>query len=148
MRAIGAILTVIAGGLGVLNMFGGIISGLWLAFTGQWWAIGWGVAGLFFSHFLLGIILLPGGLLAAPGAMLMEKRPVLAWPFLVLGDLYTSAALCIWCLEVLAFFTSQPGATTAAPVALLLWTFGVATGPIAYMASKEEQAGSSPASVI
>jgi hypothetical protein len=50
-----------------LNFFGGIVSGIWLAVLGQWWAIGYGIAGLFFSSTLLGFAMMPG-LLRCTGA--------------------------------------------------------------------------------
>ena len=33
----------------VLNAIGGIVSGIWLAVIGEWWALGVGLVGLFVS---------------------------------------------------------------------------------------------------
>jgi hypothetical protein len=105
MQSLIAILTV---PLMLLNFFGGIGSGIWLATLGQWWAIGYGVVGIFVSHFLLGIIMMPGLLFAAPAALLVDKgKFVLAFPLIFLSQLYTFAVIVIWCMAVFFFFMSR-----------------------------------------
>jgi hypothetical protein len=48
MQAFLALIVVLSAPLWFLNMFGGIISGVWLAILGEWGSIGYGVAALFF----------------------------------------------------------------------------------------------------
>jgi hypothetical protein len=74
----------------ILNFLGGIVSGVWLAILGEWWAIGYGVLSLFVSTFILSLVLLPGVAIATPAMMLLEKgRVVLAFPFILLSQIYT-----------------------------------------------------------
>ena len=131
----------------ILNMFGGIISGIWLAFLGDWWAIGYGVAGLFLSSFFLASLLFPAILISAPGMLLIDKgKEILAIPFLFLGNLYTVALMSSWCLAVFIFFMARAGSDNYIP--LLLWSYGAALGPWMYMAQKEQQSGTSGGETI
>ncbi len=130
----------------VLNFFGGIGSGIWLAILGEWWAIGYGFVGLF-SHFLLGIILMPGLALGVPAALLLEKgMTILAFPFVFLSQVYTYAIITGWCILVFYIFMSRADHDTFWP--LLIWSYGVALGPWMYMAQKEMQGGTGDAAAM
>jgi hypothetical protein len=118
-----------------LNAFGGIVSGIWLVLLGQWWAIGYGISALF-APFFLGLILMVGIVFAAPAvALFANGRRYLALPFLLLNSFYTCAVITIWCVSVFVLFTSRATNTTVWP--LLIWSFGAAVGPWAYMAQRE-----------
>jgi len=137
MQALVALLMV---PLMILNMLGGIVSGVWLGILGEWWAIGYGLAGLFLSHFLLAIALMPGMLLLGPAMFFFDKgKAFLAAPFVFLGNLYTAALMAGWCLAVFVFFNSRANYDSHIP--LLLWSYGAALGPWVYMAQKERQSG-------
>ena len=130
----------------LLNFFGGISSGIWLAILGEWWAIGYGVAGLL-SPFLLAIIMMPGLLLAEPAVVLIDKgKTFLAFSFLLLSQLYTYAVINAWCMFVFYFFMHQAGQDTFWP--LLIWSYGVALAPWMYMTQKEQQGGTGDASAM
>jgi len=122
--------------LALINMFGGIISGIWLAVLGEWNAILWGFIALLSSHFLLGFALMPAMLFAAPAAYFAERFKPLFYVFGLLGALYTVAIITIWCAYVFNVFVLKADSFSSA-IPLLLWSYGVATGPLAYMASKE-----------
>ena len=66
MNAFANLATVLAVPLGLINMLGGIVSGIWLAILGEWGIIGYGIAALFVSGIGLGLAMVPGLLLAAP----------------------------------------------------------------------------------
>jgi len=68
----------------------------------------------------------------------------LAFPFLLLSQLYTFAVITAWCMFVFYFFMSRTGQDTFWP--LLIWSYGVALGPWMYMAQKERQGGTGDAS--
>src|SRR4051812_35285826 len=126
MQALLSILTI---PIMVLNAFGGILSGVWLAILGQWWAIGYGIAGLFISTTLLGFAMMPGLIFAAPAAILTEKgKLVLAFPLMLLSQLYTYLVIVAWCLLVYVFFMSRSTASLFWP--LLIWSYGAALGPL------------------
>jgi hypothetical protein len=136
MNAILGTMTALAVPLGFLNAFGGIVAGIWLAVLGNWGAIGWGIAAILLSTFGISLALLPGMALAAPAAYFAEWGYKLPFHFFaLLSSLYTVAVIALWCGIVLYFFASQADSSSVIP--LLLWSYGVATGPFAYMASKE-----------
>jgi len=133
--------------LGLLNMLGGIVAGIWLAILGEWGIIGYGIVALFVSGFGLGLAMAPGLLFAAPAAALHEKGHKLGFYFFgFLGALYTVAVLTAWCIAVLYFFARQADSSSVFPI--LLWSYGVATGPIAWMAHKEAQGGGGEGAMI
>ncbi len=122
-----------------LNFLGGIISGIWLAMLGQWWAIGYGFLGLF-SHIWLGWPILFGIVFGGPAAYLMEKgRPGLAAPLIFLSQLYILALMSAWCLSVLHGFMWRADESNFWP--LLIWSYGVALGPWMFLAKKDSQFG-------
>lgn len=126
----------------LLNMLGGLVSGIWLAILGQWWAIGFGILGLIISRFLIGLALMPSLALSAPAMMLLEKgRVAPAIPLLILNTLYTYGVITAWCMFVFFFFMRS--ATHESFIPLLIWSYGAATGPWAVMAAEEQRGGSS-----
>ena len=63
-----------------------------------------------------------------------------------LGALYTVAVLTAWCIVVLYFFARQADSDSIIPI--LLWSYGVATGPIAWMTQKATQGGGGEGAII
>jgi hypothetical protein len=142
MNTILTVMTGLAVPLGVLNALGGIVAGVWLAVLGEWGVIGWGIAGLFFSAYGLSFAMLPGLIFAAPSAYFAQRG--YKWPFyffVLLGALYTVAVIAAWCGAVLYFFVIR--ADSASLIPTLLWSYGAATGPLAFMTQKEQQGGDS-----
>ena len=122
----------------ILNMLGGIISGIWLALIGQWWALGVGLVSLFVSHFLLSILSMLSLLVAGPAMVLYERgKQGLATILAGVSSLYTSTLVAAWGIGVLYFFVSR--ATEGSLIPLLIWSYGVASGPWAFLASKDRQ---------
>ena len=144
MQAIASILLV---PFMLLNFFGGIGSGIWLAILGEWWAIGYGVAGLFFSSMIIGIAMMPGLLFAAPAAILAEKgKLLLAFPLVLLSQLYTYSVVIAWCMLVFLFYMANVKPNSFWP--LLIFSYGVALGPLMYMSQREQQSGSGEGAVM
>lgn len=147
METFSRLATALAVPLGLLNLLGGIVAGIWLAVLGKWGIIGYGIGALFVSGFGLGIAMMPGLLFAAPAGVFYEKENKLGFYFFgFLGALYTVAVLTGWCIAVLYFFVSRADSTSIIPV--LLWSYGVATGPIAWLAQKEAQGGGGHGAMI
>jgi len=147
MNAFEKLLTALAVPLGWINGFGGIVAGIWLAILGDWGSIGVGVGMLIFGGFGLGIAMMPGMLFAAPAAVFHEKgNKVGSYAFTFLSVLYTVVVLTIWCLAILYFFAVQADSSSIIPV--LLWSYGVATGPIAFLAQKDLQSGNEYAMIL
>ena len=131
----------------VLNFAGGIVAGIWLAFLGEWGIIGWGVASLFFSTWLLNIAFMPGLLLVAPGIVLGQRSKTVFVAFAFLGAAYQAAVITAWCMGVLYFFM-QRAHSSSAFIPIVLWSYGVATGPLSYMAAREARGGGGDAAAI
>lgn len=128
----------------LLNMLGGIASGIWLAILGDWWAIGYGLVALVVSTVGLGIALLPGIALGAGAAMVTRKSRAGIAIAGLLSNLYVVLIMTLWCVGVLYVFMSRSDSRNWIP--LLVWSYGAATGPWSYMASQETRGGGGEAS--
>lgn len=136
MKALTAVVAVLATSLGVLNMLGGIVSGVWLAVLGEWGVIGWGILAFVASNLVLSIALVPSIAIAMGLSKTIERRSVVGSLFLsTLSSLYVAAVMTAWAVAVMVFFMSRADARSWLP--MLLWSYGVAIGPWAYMAHKE-----------
>ena len=130
----------------VLNTFGGLVSGIWLAILGEWWAIGIGLLSIFASSMVISIALLPS-LAFTAGAVAFGSNSKAAFLFFgALANLYVVLVMTVWCVGALVFFLSPATPDTWIP--LLIWSYGVATGPWSYMASQESRDGGGQASVV
>lgn len=125
----------------LMNLFGGIVSGIWLAFLGEWKALGIGVAVLFTGNFIVSMLLLPAMIFVWPGGKLMEKgHHWLGFGVSSIGMLYNSALIISWCFIAFMVFASMSGEHTLWP--MLLWSYGIATGTWSYLAMKQPKDGS------
>ena len=120
----------------LINTVGAIVAGIWLAILGEWGSIGWGIVMLMLGGFGLGLAMLPGLLLGGPAMAFHSKGIKVGFYFFgFLSSLFTIAVLSVWCIAVLYFFAKRADDSSIYP--LLLWSYGVATGPIAWLAQKE-----------
>ena len=123
-----------------LNLGGGILGGIWLAFLGEWKLIGIGVLLFFISHWILSILMMPGIPIAAIGAHLLERKNPLGYFVGYLSQLYTNILIVGTC--VLAFFICSSfyrGSIVFGYIPYLLWSWGMALGPWQFFASKEPE---------
>tara|TARA_X000001036_G_scaffold420584_1_gene441597 strand:- start:422 stop:1051 length:630 start_codon:yes stop_codon:yes gene_type:complete len=128
----------------LLNGFGGIAAFIWLVILGNYWfLIGAGFIALLFSSFALGLLMLPSTAIQFAGIALIEKKQnIIGYIFMYLGNLLLLAAFSAWILYVYYFgLANVQRESHLFPV--MLWCYGVATGPIFYMANKEKQSGGS-----
>ncbi len=135
-----SVLSVLGMGFIALNMLGGVVSGLWLAFLGKWGAIGLGLAGIFISHIVISIALMPSFDLGAGGAAAANRGS--RWGMLFFGllsNVYIAAIFTVWCMGILLVFVSMADNRSLIP--MLIWSYGVALGPWQFLASKDAQAG-------
>ena len=126
----------------LMNGFGGIAAFIWLVILGDYWfLIGAGFIALIFSSFGLGLLMLPSTAIQFAGIKLIEKKQnVIGYIFMYLGNLLLLAAFSVWILYVYNFgLVNVQRDAHLFPV--MLWCYGVATGPIFWMASKERQSG-------
>lgn len=132
--------------LSLLQVIGGIASGVWLAVLEQWWAIGYGAAALI-SPLFLPLVLAPGVMVAGPAIQLIQGGRIgAAIPFVFLSQLFVFTAVGVWCVGVfLLFVVNAPG---EALWPLLIWSYVVAVGPWAYLARGEHQSRAGEGSFI
>ena len=145
MAALFRLMEMLAVPLAILNIFGGIVAGIWLAILGDWGSIGYGLLGLVIAHLVLALAMMPGLLLAAPGMVLYSKSGMrwLSYPFLLASSLYNVVLISAWCVFILWFFLNRADESSYIP--LVIWAYGAAIGPLSYMASKENEMARSPA---
>ena len=135
MKALMGVITVLSVPLIILNMLGGIVSGIWLAILGEWGVIGFGILSIFVPMWIL---VLPSVLLDAPAYYCAERGKTLGLVgFATLSNLYILALITVWCCGILFLFVKDATASTLIP--RLFWSYGAATGPWAYMASREDE---------
>ena len=122
--------------IGIVNLLGGIVSGIWLLFLGEWKALGIGIFSMLFATFFLGLVLAPSLLFSLPASRVMEKGKIILG--IILGSpgaFYTVGIMISWCYAVFQVFLNMADDNSRVP--MLIWSYGVATGPWGYMASKE-----------
>jgi len=135
MQALMGLLTV---PLMILNIFGGIASGIWLVILGEWGGIGAGLLAGIFGAFLCSVLLLPGLLVSVPAIFMMNKGGILkALGFLIgmVGLFWTYIVMSGWGMFSFDYFMARADSDSRIPY--LIWAYGVAIGPWTYMASKE-----------
>ncbi|MCD6337046.1 MAG: hypothetical protein J7M01_02290 [Candidatus Marinimicrobia bacterium] len=142
-----ATLTALTVPIALLNLLGGIVSGIWLAILGEWGEIVRGIIFLVISGFAISFALMPGLLFAGPAAMAMERgKKILGVFFGSLSVLYTVALITVWCIWVFWLFVSS--ATESSLIPLLIWSYGVALGPWMWLAQKDQQGGGNEFSTL
>lgn len=132
----------------VLSLFGGIVSGIWLAILGEWWAILIGVPMSLFGHWGIGLAMMPAAIIFLPPANLLAEKDKLISAFLLMALSLTCILLIVsaWCLLVSYLFLSRADAETVWP--LLIWSYGIAVAPLMYLTVQEQKAGESYSSII
>jgi hypothetical protein len=140
MKVLVGLITALSIPLMILNMLGGIVSGIWLAILGEWGAVGTGILLFFISTWLLSFALIPSLLFAAPAAYCADKGKTFGLVcFGALTSIYTLGLVTVWCCSILFLFVKD--ATVSSLIPRLIWSYGVATGPWTYMASKDQGEG-------
>lgn len=143
MEALGRIIGAIAIPLVFLNLFGGIASGIWLAFLGEWDLIGYGLLLIIVSGFSLGIAMAPGMIFALPAAKMLESGNKLGHVFGLLAMAYTMLVITAWCIFAIVFCLKRIEPDALFPA--LIWAYGIGTAPVSFLAQKDAQAGNDAA---
>lgn len=122
----------------LLNMFGGIVGGIWLAVLGKWELIGIGILLMLISRLMLPILMIPGLPIAGISIYFYEKKSFLRHLFGFISQLYTNILIVATC--VFAFFVCSSfytGDIGVGYIPYLLWSWVMALGPWQFFASKE-----------
>lgn len=140
MRALLTFVEALTIPLAFLNIFGGIVAGIWLMILGEWSVLISGVVAFLLSNWILAFALLPSlGLTVAAISGLEKGRKLQFVVSAFLSNLYVVILMVVWCVGVLYYYVSN--ATPSSLVPIVIWSYGIATGPWSYMASKEGQPG-------
>jgi len=122
--------------LWALNVFSGIVSGVWLAVIGEWRLIGVGIMMSLAMPWAFMIVMLPQlGLMGLLGPVVDRGKTFLLWPVGFLTSLYGNTVIGVWVFLVFLVFSAHMGNGNHIP--LLLWGYATSMAPLAYMASKE-----------
>lgn len=131
----------------ILNLLGGIISGIWLAVLGEWGEIFNGFIIIVGSGFLISIFLIPSLLFDITAANAMEKSKKIIGMFLgSLSILYKIALVTVWCISIMSLFISSANDNSLIP--LLIWSYGVALAVWMWFAQKDQHAGVGEYSIL
>ena len=135
VTVLGGIMSLLSIPLFFLNMFGGIVAGIWLLFLHRWSEFGLGIFILFAGSFLLGLVTMPSFLLQTGGGALLQKgKAITGGILMLLGSLWIYFVVYMWCGLIFVMMTAG---ADGHPWPLALWGYANAVGPWAYMASKE-----------
>lgn len=120
----------------ILNVLGGIVGGIWLMVAGEWSLFIGGLLYMMFGAMIIGLLLMPSLLFAAPAAAFAEKRKyTLFFIFGLLGIAYTYGLIAVSTYYIADIALSSQSAPLWAS---LLWLYAVVLAPWQYMASKEQ----------
>jgi hypothetical protein len=114
------------------NLFGVLISGIWLLFLKQWNALGIGIGAMFgatlIATLIAAVLVMPSFLIAAPAALFTKGRlKFIAIPFLVVSNVWWSVALVGW--GALALWGVPQLGAQKAFIPLVIWSYEIATVP-------------------
>lgn len=142
-----AIIPVIMMPILVINLFGGIFSGIWLAILGEWGEIGRGILLGLVSTFAISFALMPSLIFTMPALWAMKRGKKFIAILSAAGSAaYVIALISFWCLFVLGAFVSS--ATDKSIIPMLIWSYGVALGPWIWLAQKDQQTNGNEYSVL
>jgi len=125
----------------IANLLGGVVSGVWLTVLGQFEVIGYGLLLLIFGHWILAGLLIPGFILFQVPAMALGDgggNKLLSRCLFLLSLAYTYLIFSSWCLVILFIAIIYFANDLDASIPILLWSYGVATTSISFMAQKEQ----------
>ena len=121
----------------LINSFGGIVAFVWLIFESEWTLIIQGLIAFVVSSLILAIAFLPAVGVSLIGMFFYKmKIKILAFPIFWIAALLNIAVISIWTLIVFSYALDNSSPETSL-IPITLWAYGVAVGPIQYMASKE-----------
>ncbi len=128
-------LTTIVTILTLLNIFSGIVGGIWLLLSG---GIGLIIGGLIISFVMpwgYSLLAIPSLLLFSLVEKTLNKHKTITYIILFITSSYDKILLMLWVIYVFGYFISQWQHFPL--IALILWGYSTMMGPLGYMAHKE-----------
>ncbi len=141
MKPLVKLITALGNALLLIILFGPIGAAIWLAVLREWRILGQGILVAVAGGLLLSIAMLPGLLLDVPAGLFCKRRNKAGFYFFgFLSLCYTLGLLTLWCITVLAFFVGRASQSSFIPT--LIWSYGSAIAPVAWLAKKDREARS------
>ena len=131
----------------LLNLLGGVGSGIWLAVLRELPVIITGVVIAFSGHWPISLAVMLGmTLFGGPGIAASEggKRKT-ALVLVAIHNLYLTALMTVWCLVILFIFIRLTESSSRIPT--VIWAYGCSTAPWVYLARVDQQTGNENAGV-
>lgn len=131
----------------LLNLVGGVGSGIWLAVLRELPVIITGVVIAFSGHWPISLAVMLGmTLFGGPGIAASEggKRKT-ALVLVAIHNLYLTALMTVWCLVILFIFIRLTESSSRIPT--VIWAYGCSTAPWVYLARVDQQTGNENAGV-
>ncbi len=133
------LVTLITLPIGFLNFGGGIVAGIWLIIVGKWMLVVGALISTVISTWILGLLMMPTLLLAAPIASeRVQKSKLLVFILGGLSNLWTYLLMLLYGVGSFMFILGNYDGGMILPYLLL--AYSVATSPWTYMAQGESQA--------
>lgn len=137
MTAIFAIVQLLSLPIIILNTIGVVVTIVWLGYLGEWWALGYGLVLMLVGTHALGLVLIPGMVLAGISARYLDKgNMAVSIIATAMHCAYTLFIMGIWVYFIFHLFLNH-GSVGEAYTPLLIMCFLASTGPWDYMLSKE-----------
>ena len=129
-----------------LNMFSGIIAGIWLIIIGKWAPVGVAITAALVSSFAIGFAMLPAMIFSIPAAKMLNKGTgLIGYLLFFCSSVYVFGVLWYWSTFIFGIYASYVGSDGTGVIPLMLMAYSVATAPVGHLASKESD---SPATMI
>lgn len=136
-------IAVLLGGLLLLlNMLGGLLSGVALLFKGEWGLVLGGIGWGFLGPFALSLAMLPGMIFAPLAVRAAERGNIAGSVIWALPSIvWTYVVVAVSCVGVFSYIASL----NDAGFFHFVWAYAVSTGPWSFMAQKDRQSGNTDA---
>jgi hypothetical protein len=133
-----AILKVLSIPIMALNFGGVVVGAVWLAYLGQWVLLGIGFTAMMLSSLQLKFLLAPGLLFSVPGIVAIDRGYYTVGMLCVFAsNLWHFVVTTVWCIGSFLIVIGNHYHSSGSLWPYLLWAYGVATGPWAYIAARE-----------
>lgn len=121
-----------------LNLAGMTAAALWLGVLGQWQVMGIGVMMVFFSPYIIPLLLLPAGFFSRLMVLFGQmQKPGVERAMLACSLGYIVAFMTFWCTYIFDLVTHA--VVPAAAFAAMLFANAAAVGPLLWWVSKDRE---------
>lgn len=121
----------------VMNFLAGAVALVWLLLLREWRILFQGVLAIVCGPWIIGLILSPQMLIGAL-ANKAAKRPATAYLTAGVSLAYGTGVILAWAFISLRHYSSV-AAMHSSPLPIILWSYEIASGPWAFLASQDQR---------